>query len=110
MAFFDDFDPTDNVANSEAEPFITEVITAGTPVTVTPSTGRQIKQALIKVERIGPNSGTNTFLDYILYSVDGGTIFHTLRVNDFIVLPGLFDDLRIDASKDGMKAEIELRS
>jgi hypothetical protein len=108
---FQDFDiEIENSKDSDAEMFITAVPTAGSPVTVSASNLRPIRQAIIKVERIGPNSGTNGFGDYILYSTDGGSTFHTLRTNDFIVLPGVFADLRIDASKNGMVAEIEVRS
>lgn len=108
---FDDFDvELQNNKESDGEMFITTVATAGSPVTVTPTNGRPIQKAIIKVERIGPNSGTNSFNDYILYSTDGGSTFHTLRTNDYIALPGVFNDLRIDASKNGMVAEIEVRS
>jgi hypothetical protein len=108
---FDDFDlEYQNNKESDAEMFITTVALAGSPQIVTPSNGRPIQQAILKVERIGPNSGTNSFGDFILYSTDGGSTFHTLRTNDYIALPGVFADLQIDASKNGMVVEVEVRS
>lgn len=110
MADFGNFDPTDNVANSDPESFIVTVPVAGSPQTVTPANGRFIQVAFINVPRLGPNAGTNANNDYILYSTDAGNTFHTLRTNESVSLPGIFTDLRIDASKDGMKAEVEIRS
>lgn len=107
----EDFDvEIQNEKDSQAESFIATVTTAGTPVTITPTTGRTISCASIQVPDDGPNVGTNQINDYILYSTDGGTIFHQLKVNEFVGLPGSFNDLVLDSSRDGMKATIELRS
>lgn len=107
----EDFDiEIQNEKDSEAESFVATVTTSGTPVTIAPATGRPIGCAAIHVPDGGPNVGTNEINDYILYSTDGGTTFHQLKVNEFVGLPGTFTDLRIDSSKDGMKATIELRS
>ena len=111
MAEFVDFDvEIQNERDSDAESSVVTVTTAGTPVTITPATGRPVSCASIHVPDVGPNVGTNTIQDYILYSTDGGTVFHVLKVNEFVGLPGNFADLRIDASKNGMKATVELRS
>jgi len=111
MGNFDDGDvEIQNEKDSDAESFIQEVVTAGVPQTVTPTTGRPVACAAIHVPDSGPNIGTNLVNDFILYSTDGGTVFHVLKVNEWVGLPGNFTDLRIDASKDGMKATIEFRS
>lgn len=111
MAEFNDFDvEIQNEKDSDQESFIVEVITAGSPVTVTPTNARPVACAAIHVPSVGPNKGTNLIKDYILYSTDGGTVYHALKVNEYVALPGNFTDLRIDASKDGMKVTIEIRS
>ena len=111
MGDYGDFDV--EVENSkESDPY-TEVVTittAGVPQTVTPSNGNVIRAFTLYPPKIGPNSGTNTFNRYILYSTDAGTTFKTLPVNEWICEPGNMIDLRIDSSHDGMKAEVEIRS
>ena len=111
MSGFDDFDV--EIENSkESDPYteIVTIATAGTPVTVTPSNGRVIRAFSLFPPKIGPNSGTNTFNRYILYSTDGGTTYKTLPVNEWVYEPGNITDIRIDASNDGMKCEVEIRS
>lgn len=111
MADMQDFDiEVQNEIGSEPEQTVVTVTTAGSPVTFTPASGRAIQSAFIHAPRIGPNAGTNTFTRYILYSVDGGTTYHTLGINESISIPGNFTDLRIDASDNGMKAEVEVRT
>lgn len=111
MADFNDFDiEIQNEKDSDSESFVATVTTAGSPVTITPTNLKTITCAYIHVPDAGPNVGTNTIGDYILYSTDGGSVFHQLKVNEWIGLPGNFSDIRIDASKDGMKATIETRS
>lgn len=111
MANMNDFDvEIQNEKDSDSESFIATVTTAGSAVTIIPSSSRPIACASIHVPDSGPNVGTNLIEDYILYSTDGGVVFHQLKVNEFVGLPGNFSDLRIDASKNGMKATIELRS
>jgi len=111
MADMQDFDlEVQNERGSDAESFVVTVTTAGSEQTVTPSNGRAIGCASIHVPDAGPNVGTNIPNDYILYSTDGGTIYHQLKVNEFVGLPGNFTNIKIDASKNGMKATIEVRS
>jgi len=111
MGDFNDFDlEIENLRGSTPESFITTITTAGSPVTVSPSSGDSIKVAYVNVPLIGPNSTNNTINRYILYSTDSGTTYHTLRVNESINIPGVFQDLRIDSSHNGMKVEIEMRS
>lgn len=111
MADMNDFDiEVQNERGSDSESFVTTVATAGSAATVTPTNGRAIACASIHAPDAGPNVGTNEIGDYILYSTDGGTVFHVLKVNEYVGLPGNFADIRIDASKNGMKATIEVRS
>lgn len=111
MADFEDFDiEVQNEKDSDSESFVVTVATAGSEQTVTPSNSRPIGCAYIDVPSVGPNAGTNEFEDYILWSTDGGTIYHTLKVGEWVNIPGNFDNLKIDASKNGMKATVELRS
>ena len=111
MAEFQDFDiEVQDERGSEVESDVVTVTTAGVPQTFTPASTRIIQKAFINVPRVGPNSGTNSISRYILYSVDGGTTYHTLMVNESIAIPGNFTDLRIDSSHNGMKAEIEVRT
>ena len=106
-----DFDvEVQNERGSEADSQVATITTAGVVVTITPANGNPIACASIHVPDAGPNAGTNSIGDYILYSTDGGTVFHQLKVNEFVGLPGNFTDIRLDASKDGMKATIEMRS
>jgi hypothetical protein len=97
----------DNLRNSQPYAEIVEVVNAGTPVSFSPS--GTIVAVMINVPRIGPNAGTNTPNRYILYSVDGGLIYHTVPVSGYVALPGALDSIFIDASHDGMKAEVEAR-
>lgn len=111
MADMEDFDvEIQNEKGSDPESLVVTVATATTAITVAPSNGKPIACAYIDVPSAGPNVGTNEFEDYILWSTDGGTVFHTLKVGEAIGMPGNFADLRIDASKNGMKATVELRS
>ena len=108
---FDDFDiEIQNDTGSEPESAVITITTAGSPVTFTPTSARPIQTAFLNVPRVGPNSGTNLPNRYILYSINGGTVYHTLGVNESISLPGNFADLRLDASHDGMKVEVEVRT
>ncbi len=108
---FNDFDiEIQNERGSDSESFIATVTTAGTAITITPTTGRPVACAYIDVPDAGPNVGTNIINDYILWSTDGGTVYHQLKVDESIGLPGNFTELKIDASKNGMKATVELRS
>lgn len=111
MSTFDDHDIeiADN-KDSSVESTTLTVTTAGSPVTFTPASNKSIQCAFIHAPRVGPNAGTNSVGRYILYSIDSGTTYHTLMVNESIGIPGVFVDLRIDSSHDGMKAEIEIRS
>lgn len=111
MADMQDFDvEVQNLFGSDPESFVVTVATAGITQTVTPSNTRPIACASIHVPDAGPNVGTNEVGDFILYSTDGGTVFHQLKVNEFVGLPGNFDSLIIDASKNGMVATVDVRS
>jgi len=111
MADMNDFDiEIQNEKDSEAESFVVTVATVGVIQTIAPSNARPIGCAYIHVPDSGPNVGTNEVGDYLLYSTDGGTIFHVLKVNEWIGLPGNFTNLKFDASKNGMKATVEVRS
>jgi hypothetical protein len=111
MADMQDFDlEIQNERGSDPESFVATVTTAGSPITITPTSGRPIACAAIHVPSAGPNVGTNVVEEYVLYSTDGGVVYHQLKVNEFVGLPGNFTDIRIDSSIDGMKATIELRS
>jgi hypothetical protein len=108
---FKDFDlEIENLKDSEPEQVVLEITTAGTPITFVPNSTKPIQNAFIQVPRIGPNSGTNSINRYILYNTDGGTVFHTLFVGESIAIPGIFSNLKIDASHNGMKVEVEVRS
>lgn len=108
---FNDFDvEIQDKTGSEPESAIVTVTTAGTPVTFTPASTRPIQKAFLNVPRVGPNAGTNAVSRYILYSTDGGTNYHTLMVNESIAIPGIFSTIRINASHNGMKVEVEVRT
>lgn len=100
----------DNTIDLEPEQGVVTVTTAGTPVTFTPASGRNIQVLFLHAPKIGPNAGTNGTNDYILYSTTSGSTYHTLKVNESISIPGSFSDVRIDSSKNGMKVEIEVRT
>ena len=112
MADFEDFDI--EIENSkESNPYteIVTVATAGSAETVSAPGGLPIRAFTLFPPRLGPNVGTNTIGEYILYSTDGGTTYKTLSVNEWICEPGMIADgnLKIDASINGMKIEVEVR-
>jgi hypothetical protein len=93
--------------DSTPEHFLVTVTTAGSPVSITPATAKPIQLALIKNPSKGANANTNP--NHVVYiNIDGaGTPkFMSLNRGEYMFLPGLFTTLKIDASSNGVKAEV----
>lgn len=88
---------------------VANIVTAGVPITITAPGSAPIRVFSLYAPRVGPNAGTNSINRYVIYSTDSGSTYKTLPVNEWIAEPGLVTDLRIDASHNGMKVEVEIR-
>ena len=109
MAGFDDFDvEIENSKESDVEMFVGSVATAGSPITIVPATGRIIRHTTIYNPRKGPNA--NAFADVLLYSVDGGTTYHSLPRGEWEHIPGNYTDFRIDTNNNGTNYEVKVWS
>lgn len=105
MADFNDFDiEIENSKDSDPESFVSSVVTAGIPNTITPTNARPIRWASIYNPRSGPNA--NAISDVILYSLDGGSTYHSLPRGEWVGVPGVFTDLTIDTNNNGTNYEI----
>lgn len=106
MANFNDFDvEIQDEKDSKPEHINGSVPTAGTPITVTAGNSLPIQQALIVCPGKGPNA--NTGGSYLLVSSDG-TTYTTVPRGGSLRIDGVFDNLKIDASINGVKYELIL--
>ncbi len=98
---FDDFD-IEIQDNKQATPeqFDGNVPTAGTPITITPTSGDKIQLAFIHVPGPRDPDNPNALGDAIKFSLDGGTKYTTLLANESIFMPGIFDNLKLDTNED----------
>lgn len=105
MSTFDDFDlEIQNECDSTPEHINGTVTTAGSPNTLTPSSGKNIQLAYIK----NPNKGTNAnnTVDVLYITIDGTSLFTTLSRGEYIYMPGIFANLKIDTNNNGTKYEV----
>jgi len=107
MADFNDFDVEiqDQLGNVP-ENINGSVTTAGSPVTITPSSG-----TITAAEVFNPNRGTNTndFNDVLLVSWDGGSTFRTVPRGGTIAIESIYiNSFEIDSNNDGTNYEIVL--
>jgi hypothetical protein len=85
------------------EHFNGSVAIAGTPVTITPSSG---KITTIKV--YNPRKGTNAngLNDVLLVSYDGGTTYISVPRGEVEELNTYLDNFKIDANNNGVNYEV----
>lgn len=93
--------------DSTPEHFTGTVAIAGTPITITPANAKPIQLVLVK----NPNKGlnANSSPNHVVYvNIDGaGTPkYLSLSRGEYVYLPGPFTSLKLDASHDGVKAEV----
>lgn len=114
MVDFTDFDvETQDQKDRETEHSNGDVTTAGTPETVSTTSGKSIQLAYINNPSRGPNGNSPGDLLYI--SWDGGTTFITLTRGSWIIWPGKGSgtdgqSIVLDSNNDGVKYEIMLVS
>lgn len=100
----DDFDvEIQDEKQSAPEHFNGDVATAGTPVVITPTSGNIVQLVLVKNPNKGPNK--NNPNDVLLVSIDGGTTYVSISRGEYSYFPGVFTDLKIDATANGAKYE-----
>ena len=106
MSTFDDFDlEVQNKFDAEPEHFNGSVATAGSPVTITPTNGRDTQTATVLNPRRGPNA--NSISDVLLVSFDGGTTYISLGRGDSIKInANITAGVKIDANNDGTNYEV----
>lgn len=105
MANFNDFDiETQNERGNTVEQFNGSVTTAGSPVTITPASGK-ITSLIIENPSKGVNANGNN--DLLLVSFDGGTTFKTVVRSTNISLSNVYlDDIRIDSNNNNTNYEV----
>lgn len=102
---FKDFDiETQDERGNIPEHFNGSVATAGSPVTITPSSGK-ITSFVVDNPDKGTNANDRT--DLLLVSLDGGTTFKTVKRGTSLSGESLYlDDLRIDSNANSTNYEI----
>jgi len=105
MADFGDFDlEIQDERQSDPEQFEGSVITAGSPVTITPTNGNTIQKAIVISPKRGPSA--NGFNDVLKINIDGSTKFIHIARGESLELPGVFASLKIDSLTNGVNYEI----
>tara|TARA_R100000951_G_scaffold19275_1_gene16086 strand:- start:3557 stop:3877 length:321 start_codon:yes stop_codon:yes gene_type:complete len=100
----DDFDvEIQDEKQSNPEHFNGVVTTAGSPVTITPTSGENVQLVLVKNPNKGPNK--NNPNDVLLVSIDGGTTYVSLSRGEYAYFPGIFTSVKIDSTANGAKYE-----
>lgn len=107
MADMQDFDiELQDDRMSDPEHFNGNVASAGTPVTITPTNSRPIQLAYIMCNSTRDPDNSNNINDAIKFSLDGGSTYSTLMSGESQYVPGVFDNIKIDASDDGVYYQI----
>ena len=102
---FDDFDlETQDIKDTDPEQFVAAVVTAGSPVTITPTNTRPITKAIVINPSKGPNA--NGVNDVLLVSIDGTTNYITIARGESISYPGVFPNISIDTNNNGTNYEV----
>jgi hypothetical protein len=107
MGNFSDFDiEIQDIKDSSPEHFNGTVTTAGTPVTITPSSGKIIQLVLINNPNRGPNA--NTINQVLLVNIDGGSYKFSVPRGSSFYIPGIFSSFKIDSNLNSTKYEVIL--
>lgn len=104
MAFNDFNVEVDDNANNNPEHFNGSVATAGVPVTITLTSGKDISNILIINPSKGPNENSNNDLLYL--NIDGGSFYITLARGDSIAVPVNKASIKIDTNINGTNYEL----
>jgi hypothetical protein len=80
------------------------VTTAGTPVSLTPSTGEPIELILVRNPSKGPNANSSNIV--LLINIDGTSTYISLNRGETVYIPGLFSSAKIDSNTNGAKFEV----
>jgi len=111
MANFNDFDvEVQNIKDTTPESFSGSVSTAGSPVTITPTSSKSIQYAFIEANSTRDPNNSNSINDALLYSIDGGSNYHTWMSGESISIQGLFDNLKLDTNNNGTYYQVILWS
>jgi len=97
-----------NEKNSDPEQFEDSVTTAGTPETITPSTGNIIQMALVQNPHKGKNK--NNPNDVLYVNIDGSSTTFTVAYGEAIPFSGVYSTLSIDSNNNGVNYEVILWS
>ena len=101
----DDFDlEIQDEKDSTPEHFTKTVAVAGTPVSVTPTSGKPIQLLYIKNPSKGSNK--NDPSDVVLVTVDGGANFTTINRGEYVYIPGIFTSASLDSNNNGTIIEV----
>lgn len=110
MSNFSDFDiEITDVKDSTPEQFNGTVATAGSPVTITPTSGKVIQLVLIQNPRKGPNANSSSN-KVLLVNISGTGIRYSIPRGTHIYIPGVFNSFTIDANTNSTNYELMLWS
>ena len=105
MANFSDFDiEIQDEKDAKVEQINGSVTTAGSAVTVAPSSGLLFNQALIVNQPIGPNA--NAYGTYLTITVDDNTDIITIKRGGHVRIDGRGNNIKIDSNVSGAKFEV----
>jgi uncharacterized protein YaiE (UPF0345 family) len=111
MADFDDHDiEIQDEKDSSPEHFNGNVASAGTPVTLTPTSAKPVQLAFIHCNSVRDPSNANAIGDAIKFSLDGGVSWTTLMSGESICVPGIYANLKLDTNENGTYYEVILWS
>lgn len=107
MVDFEDFDlEVQDERDSTPEHFSGSVTTAGSPVTITATSGKTIQYSFIMCNGTRDPWNDNNINDAIKFSIDGGSVWTTLMAGESQYIPGVHANIRIDASDDGVNYQV----
>jgi len=107
MSEFDDFDvEVQDERDSDPEHFNGDVTTAGSPETVTPTSGKAVQLAFIQCNSTRDPVNDNNINDALYFSIDGGTTYVTLMAGENIFVPGVFTSIKLDTNTNGTYYQI----
>ena len=111
MTDFNDFDlEISDDKNSTPENFSGSIATAGSPVTLTPTSTNPVQLAFVNVPSVRDPSAPNSLSDAIRVSLDGGTTYVTLMSGESQYFPGSFASLKLDTNANGTTYQVILWS
>lgn len=105
MAEMDDFDvEVQDEKDSNPEHFEGAVATAGSPVSISPSNGKDIQLVFIHNPNKGDNS--NNFNDALYITLDGSANKTTIPRGASRYFPGIMSSIDVDSNNNGTNYEI----